>query len=123
FFDVARAQGRGADVVLRLHGGRKRQTFRGRGLENRRVGWRKPPRPSWMTPEEYESCPEWLKLRLVHVRVRVPGFRTKCYELVTTLRDAATYPARDLAELYRRRWQAELNLRSLKTTLQMDILR
>jgi Transposase DDE domain len=28
-----------------------------------------------------------------------------------------------LADLYRRRWQAELHLRSLKQTLQMDILR
>jgi hypothetical protein len=43
--------------------------------------------------------------------------------LVTTLRDPMAYPAIDLAALYRRRWLAELNLRSLKVTLQMDILR
>jgi len=57
------------------------------------------------------------------VDVRQKGFRTKRYVLVTTLTDAAAYGANDLAELYRRRWQAELNLRSLKTTLQMDVLR
>ena len=47
----------------------------------------------------------------------------KRYVVVTTLTDVTAYPSNDLAELYRRRWQAELNLRSLKTTLQMDILR
>jgi IS4 transposase len=43
--------------------------------------------------------------------------------LVTTLLDRAAYPARDLAAPYRRRWQAELNLRPLKVVLWMDVLR
>ena len=43
--------------------------------------------------------------------------------VVTTLIDAETFPAHEVAELYRRRWQAELNLRSLKCVLQMDHLR
>jgi hypothetical protein len=123
FWEVARAWGRGADVVMRLHGGRKKEPFRSRRLAGRRVGWRKPPRPSWMTAAAYESYPEWIKLRVAQVPVRVPGFRTQCYQLVTTLPATAAYTPRDLAELYRRRWQAELNLRSLKTILQMDVLR
>jgi len=57
------------------------------------------------------------------VLVRRLGFRTKRLVLVTTLRDAAAVTGADLAELYRRRWQAELNLRALKQGLQMDILR
>jgi hypothetical protein len=59
----------------------------------------------------------------VRVDVRQRGFRTRRLVLVTTLTDAAAYAAEDLADLYRRRWQAELGLRSLKTTLQMDMLR
>src|SRR5262249_24505346 len=43
--------------------------------------------------------------------------------IVTTLLDAEQVSAHDLAELYRARWNAELDLRSLKQTLQMDILR
>jgi hypothetical protein len=43
--------------------------------------------------------------------------------VVTTLLDAEEVTALDLAELYRARWNAELDLRSLKQTLQMDILR
>src|SRR5262249_45823522 len=51
------------------------------------------------------------------------GFRTKALVVVTTLLDAAAYPAADLAELYRLRWHAELDLRSLKETLGMGVLR
>jgi hypothetical protein len=43
--------------------------------------------------------------------------------VVSTLLDAEAVTASDLAELYRARWNAELDLRSLKQTLQMDILR
>ncbi|MFH1747204.1 MAG: transposase [Planctomycetota bacterium] len=37
--------------------------------------------------------------------------------------DAEMYPAVELAELYHRRWRAELNLRHLKETLGMRVLR
>jgi hypothetical protein len=125
FWDVARARARGVDVVLRMHAGRAKVWFRGRGhsTANRRVWWRKPPRPSWMTEEDYQALPEWLRLRAVRVDVRQRGFRTKRLVLVTTLLDAEAVTKEDLEDLYRRRWQAELYLRSLKTTLQMDILR
>jgi hypothetical protein len=59
----------------------------------------------------------------VRVLVRQPGFRTKRLVLVTTLTDAAAVSGAELAGLYRRRWQAELHLRSLKRGLQMDVLR
>lgn len=125
FWDVARALARGVDVVMRLHAGRAQPSFRGRGHQkgNRRTWWHKPQRPSWLTPAEYDAFPEWLCLRALRVDVRQRGFRTRRLLLVTTLLDAAAYAAADVAELYRRRWQAELDLRALKTTLQMDLLR
>jgi Transposase DDE domain len=125
FWVVADALARGADVVMRMHAGRAAVWFRGRGhrTDNRRLWWHKPQRPRWMTPEQYERMPQWLQLRAVRVDVRQPGFRTKRLLLGTTLTDAAEVTGADLAELYRRRWQAELYLRSLKTTLQMDVLR
>jgi hypothetical protein len=43
--------------------------------------------------------------------------------IVTTLLDAAEFSAEAIADLYRRRWNAELNLRSLKTVLTMEHLR
>jgi hypothetical protein len=43
--------------------------------------------------------------------------------LVTTLVNHETYPAAELAALYARRWEVETNLRHLKQTLGMDVLR
>lgn len=57
------------------------------------------------------------------VGVQQKGFRTQVLVVVTTLLDAQQYPAREIAALFRRRWQAELNLRSLNIVLQMDHLR
>jgi hypothetical protein len=125
FWNVAQALASGTDVVMRLHAGRAPVWFRGRGhrKDNRRVWWQKPQRPAWMTEAEYKRIPTWVQLRAVRVDVRVPGFRTKRFVLVTTLLDAETVSGADLADLYRRRWQAELHPRSLKMTLQMDVLR
>jgi hypothetical protein len=110
-------------VVARLH--QARRTGRGRrlGPKDRREVWAKPGRPAWMDEATYASLPDRLEVRLVRVRVHQRGFRTEVVQVVTTLLDAAAYPAADLASLYRQRWQAELDLRSLKVTLGMDVLR
>jgi hypothetical protein len=55
--------------------------------------------------------------------VKYPGFRTQQFHIVTTLVDAVQYPAEELAGLYFRRWDVELFLRDIKTTMGMDILR
>src|SRR4051795_8297428 len=51
------------------------------------------------------------------------GFRTRVLIVMTTLLDAGEFPHDDLATLYRARWHAELDIRSLKQTLKMDVLR
>ena len=43
--------------------------------------------------------------------------------LITSLIDPERYPADELADLYGQRWQVETNLRHLKQTLHMDVLR
>ena len=123
FFTLARARARGADVVTRPAAGREAPRFRGRRADNLPVCWVKPQRPDWMGRREYDRLPRYLRLRAVRVLVRQPGFRARRLVLVTTLTDAAAVSGADLADLYRRRWQAELHLRSLKQSLQMDILR
>jgi hypothetical protein len=67
--------------------------------------------------------PGVLILREVRIKVEQKGFRTRELLVVTTLLDAEHYAAAEIAKLYRRRWQAELNLRSLKIVLQMEQLR
>jgi len=43
--------------------------------------------------------------------------------LVTTLLDPEEYTTEELADLFLQRWNIELDLRSIKTVMQMDILR
>jgi hypothetical protein len=71
----------------------------------------------------YGRLPDFLAIRHLRRRIHQPGFRTRTITLATTLLDADLYTADELASLYRRRWQAELHLRSLKTHLQMEHLR
>lgn len=125
WWDLALLVRRSVDVVVRKHQMRATDFRTGQrlGKDDHLVTWPKPPRPSWMSREEYDTLPDKLTLREVRVRVKQRGFRTQEVIVVTTLLDPQKYPADDIAQLYRRRWQAELNLRSLKIVLQMDHLR
>jgi putative transposase len=125
WFDLALLRSRGVDAVVRKHQLRATDFRTGRrlGQEDHLVCWSKPSRPDWMSQKEYDALPAELELREVRVRVGQKGFRTQELVIVTTLLDADQYPADQIAALYRRRWQAELNLRSLKVVLQMDHLR
>jgi hypothetical protein len=114
------------DLTARLHQARKADFRRGRrlGKDDHLVEWSKPACcPPWMSKAVFALLPAVLTLREVRVRVVCPGFRTKSLVVVTSLLDADLYPAAELAEAYRMRWQAELNLRSLKQVMQMDHLR
>ena len=63
-----------------------------------------------------------MKIRESAVTVTEPGFRTRHLIVQTTLLDADFASHDDLASLYRLRWHAELDIRSLKITLSMDVL-
>ena len=52
-----------------------------------------------------------------------PGQRTRKRTIATTLLDHKLYDAKWLAGIYRGRWRVELDIRSIKCTLGMDILR
>lgn len=80
-------------------------------------------RPTWMDKEAYRALPETLMVRELRYVTPQPGYRTRVITLVTTLLDADSYPAEDLAELYRSRWQVEVNFRHLKTTMGMEVMR
>jgi len=71
----------------------------------------------------YEQIPESMSLRLIQVQVQEPGFRAESLWVVTTLTDARKYPREEIADLYRQRWQAELDIRAIKNTMGMDVLR
>ncbi len=125
FWELALVRERGGDVVTRLHQLRTADFRRGRRLGgcDHVVSWAKPARPEWMTAEEYARLPPTLAVRELRVWVMRPGYRTRVLIVATTLLDADAFSTREVALLYRVRWFAELDLRALKATLQMGILR
>jgi hypothetical protein len=125
WFDIALLQQRGVHWLVRKHQLRPTDFRTGTrlGRHGHLVRWRKPNRPKWMNQKQYAALPDELILREVRVLVAQQGFRTKELIVVTSLLDDQEYPATELARLYRRRWQAELHLRSLKVVMQMDHLR
>lgn len=102
----------------------KSQWLKRLGRCDQLVRWFKPPqRPKWMTQEQYDALPDSLVLRELRYHVHRKGFRSKTVTLVTTLLDPEQYPAAELAEQYLGRWAIELNLRHLKQTMNMDVLK
>jgi hypothetical protein len=107
--------------------GESRSRLIGRlGFEDQLVEWYKPEtKPAWMSQEQYAKLPESMVVR--ELRYRVPckgkGCRVKSVTLVTTLLDDRKYTKAKLAKLYKLRWRVEQNLRDLKITLKMDVLK
>jgi hypothetical protein len=125
FFGIAGLSQRGVDVLFRMHQLRKFDFRRGRrlGIEDHVVTWTKPERPDWMSEKTYAEMPSELKVRELRVAVKQPGFRVSELVLVTTLLDAEKYTKEEVVNLFLKRWNIELDLRSIKDVLQMDVLR
>ena len=117
---------RGIDLVSRLNKAHRKADFRrGRrlGSEDHLVRWAKPTSIRSLDREAYHALPESVTVREVRVRVPQPGLRTKSIVVVTTLLDPHQATKEDLATLYRARWHAELDLRAIKSAMQMRELR
>jgi Transposase DDE domain len=117
---------RGVETVSRLNKAVRQADFRKGtrlGKDDHLVLWKKPTSIRSVARETYRSLPESITIREVRFRVEQPGFRTRSIVVVTTLLDPEQATREDLAALYRARWNNELDLRSIKVTLQMDMLR
>jgi hypothetical protein len=125
WFMLALLQQRGVEFVTRLHQHRAADFSQGKrlGKGDHIVAWPKPARPEWLDKETYDSLPDQLEVREIAVNVDTPGFRTKSMIIVTSLRDSKLYLKSEIADLYRMRWMVELELRDIKSTMKLDILR
>lgn len=75
--------------------------------------WHKPRKPDWMSREEYNDYPDTLQIR---------EFKASGFIYVTTLLDPKSYSKKELYLLYKRRWEAETNLKYIKAIMEMDHL-
>jgi hypothetical protein len=113
---------RGVELVSRLNKAHRKADFRrGRrlGPEDHVVRWPKPTSIRSLDREAYRALPDSVTVREARVRVAQPGFRTRPIVVVTTLLGPRRTTKEDLAGLYRARWNAVLDLRSIKAAMQM----
>ena len=115
---------RGIDFVGQLHVTRSADFRRGKrlGKKDHFVRWSKP-YVRWMDKHSRKALPDFLEVRECCISIQQPGFRSETIVVVTTLLDAFEFTKEDIAEIYFRRWNVELDLRSIKSVMQMEMLR
>lgn len=126
YVDLVFVQTQGAEAVFRKHQSRNSDFRRGKrlGADDHIVVWYKPQRcPKNLSLQEFDNLPESIKVREVRFFLPKKGFRTKVVIVVTTLLNPKVYTKTQLAQLYRLRWEVEVDLRHVKTTLGMEQLR
>src|SRR5439155_2366699 len=122
YFLVYDLRDRGIDLVARA----QYQRVGSQTAESRPDGdilvWQRPNKPRGMTGEQYRSYPKTLLMRQVAVDARDRNNRAEQFHVITTILDASI-DGGQFGELYERRWEGEVDIRSIKSTMQMDILR
>ena len=112
----------GVDLVARVQAER----VGSRTVESRPDGdvilWQRPNKPRGMTGEEYRRYPETLLMRQVAVYAHDKNNRAERFKVVTTILDASI-DGGQLGDLYERRWDGEVDIRSIKSVMQMEFLR
>jgi hypothetical protein len=113
---------RGIDLVTRVQAER----VGSRTVESRPDGdiivWQRPNKPRGMTGEQYRQYPESLTMRQVSVDATGKDNRAEQFKVVTTILDTSI-DGGQIGGLYERRWDGEVDIRSIKSTMKMDILR
>lgn len=114
---IARVLQQDSHLLVQNHAQRKPDFRRGKklGVKDHLVEWKKPKRkPGWITQNDYDALPNEILFR---------EFCVKGNGYVTTLLNAKQYHKKELAGLYTQRWLIELDFRSIKTHMKMDMLR
>ena len=124
FFMLAILKSRGVDVCMRLHQLRKPELSKVKWLgENDYIDtWHRPQRAKWMSEELYDSLPEQMEIRIVSFKAKSKD-QAEQFDVVTTLVDHEEYPADEIGKLYGYRWHVELDIFSIKQSLNLDHLR
>jgi len=117
---IAMLRERKVDGIFRVN--QRRKVPRGNWTECI-VTWKKELMPAGMQADDYQRLAPQMKVRLIRANQIDPKSKhRKEVIIVTTLLDKRRYPAKKIVELYGRRWDVELNLRHIKSTMNMAIL-
>jgi len=125
FMMIALLLAQGTQTCARKHHLRHSDFRRGRrlGKYDHLIIWTRPQRPTWMDQETYSQIPETLELREIRYQIVEPGRRTQTIDVITTLVDADEHTKEEIAQLYGFRWNSELDIRSIKASLNLGHVR
>lgn len=125
YWMMASLRDQGTQACARKHQRRKSDFRRGKrlGKYDHLITWTRPPQPDWMDEATYAQMPKTLVLREIRFNIVEPGRRTKTIDLITTLTDAEEFTKEDIAELFGFRWNAELDIRSIKSNVNLGHVR
>jgi hypothetical protein len=122
YFVACELRARGIELVVRIQAERVgSQTVESRP-DSDIILWKRPNKPRGMTGEQYRRYPESLTMRQVSVDARDKDNRAEQFKVATTILDASI-DGGQIGSVYERRWDGEVDIRSIKSTMKMDILR
>jgi Transposase DDE domain len=122
YFVACELRRRGVELVVRIQAERVGSQTLQSGPEGDSITWPRPNKPRGMTGEQYRSYPESLRMRQVSVDARDKDNRAERFKVATTILDTSIGGAQ-IGQLFEMRWGGEVDIRSIKSTMKMDILR
>lgn len=122
YFIVCELCRRRIDIVARAQHERVGTRIAKSKLGDDIIVWQRPNKPRGMTGEQYRTYPKQLVMRQVTVDACDKNNRVNKFKVITTILHESI-DAEQIGDLYEQRWNGEVDIRSIKSTMQMDILR
>jgi Transposase DDE domain len=122
YFLACELRQRGIELVARVQAERVGSRAVASRADGDIIVWQRPNKPRGMSGEQYRSYPESLTMRQVSVDARDRNNRAEQFKVITTILDASIGGGQ-IGAVYERRWDGEIDIRSIQVTMQMDILR
>jgi hypothetical protein len=122
YFLIWELRQRGIELVARAQYQRVGTRTLRREPDGDVIVWQRPNKPHGMEGEQYRTYPKSLVMRQVSVDARDKDNRVEQFRVVTTILDASIGGGQ-IGDLYERRWEGEVDIRSIKSVMKMDVLR
>jgi hypothetical protein len=122
YFIACELRQRGIDIVARAQYERTGSWTVHGPPDDEILVWQRPNKPRGMTGEQYRSYPKNLLMRQVTVDARDKNNRAKQFKVITTILDPSI-DGKQIGDLFERRWDGEVDIRSIQSAMHMDILR
>jgi hypothetical protein len=118
----------GVHVCFRKHQKRHTDFRKGKrlGAKDHIVVWPRSVRPKWMSKTDYDELPKELRLREIGYVIEEPGRKQQPFVIVTTMlgeTDSDNASKDEIASLYGFRWNVELDIRSIKSNMNLGFMR